>query len=91
MKHQERMNKMEKMQTIKELLGDKGGLLVRTDESGKWFIHCWVKDGTVTERWNKEYTVATLFEGKSIFNDFVDNMDEAFDKIISVLEKEGEK
>lgn len=32
---------MKKMKQIKNILKDKGVLLVRTDEkSGKWFVHC---------------------------------------------------
>lgn len=74
---------MEKMKRIKELLSDKGVLLVRTEETGGWFVHCWLLDGTVTRK--KQGNVEVAFKGKSIFRSYVDDVEKALDNILKIL------
>lgn len=71
------------MKRIKDILKDKGILLVRTDESGKWFVHCWLLDGTV--RTQQQGNLITSCAGRSIYRKYVDDIEQALDDVIEII------
>ena len=70
---------METLKKIKDLLGYKGVCLIRTDESGKWFVHCWTYEPLCEH---------TLAHETSIYKGYTDDVDTALYDIKKCLELE---